>query len=227
MSESLLNEISQSILLQTVGHTAGVMDLRAVDCQRMQSRPLLFRPLSDKETRLNQLIVDHFALKSDNIASLNSQDEIEQDDLSLLNMVLLESLNSGYLSYLHELNNELLQNSDTHLAINPSVSTISAKSLLSQSSEIYALRNQLDKLQNQNKDLIRRNKTRTKEIVELDNDPQSTVALNTVKLQLKDVIKKIDTIKPIILGLILGAGLNWAEDIDLGKLVLECSNDED
>ncbi|KAK9433112.1 hypothetical protein V1505DRAFT_363252 [Lipomyces doorenjongii] len=108
--------------------------------------------------------------------------------------------------------------------------------ILQLSDELSRLKVQLLELQKENKgrhgmnratageivDILKERRTRQKSVLsDADNK-----RIEAIKESIANTEEKIETLKPVVLGIILGSGLDWAAQKDLRDIVLECSNND-
>ncbi|KAK9238026.1 hypothetical protein V1525DRAFT_402220 [Lipomyces kononenkoae] len=108
--------------------------------------------------------------------------------------------------------------------------------ILQLSDELSRLKVQLLQLQKENKERHAMNRTTVAEIVETMKERrirQKSVLSDADKKRIKactesiaSLEEKIETLKPVVLGIILGSGLDWASHEDLREIVLDCSNND-
>ncbi|KAJ8103300.1 hypothetical protein POJ06DRAFT_247162 [Lipomyces tetrasporus] len=126
-----------------------------------------------------------------------------------------------------------LQNGDHNTVVNRDQSV---QIILRLSDELSRLKTQLLQLQKENKERHEMNRATTVQIIGITKERrtlQKSVLTNADKKRIsafKESIanteEKIETLKPVILGIILGSGLDWATHDELRDIVLECSNND-
>ncbi|KAK9368282.1 hypothetical protein V1509DRAFT_623611 [Lipomyces kononenkoae] len=112
----------------------------------------------------------------------------------------------------------------------------SVQIILQLSDELSRLKLQLLQLQKENKERHGTNRATVAEIVETmkerrieQKDALSDADKKRIKTcteSIANVEEKIETLKPVVLGIILGSGLDWASHGELRDIVLECSNND-
>ncbi|KAK9378420.1 uncharacterized protein V2V93DRAFT_376153 [Kockiozyma suomiensis] len=95
--------------------------------------------------------------------------------------------------------------------------------------QIYVSRSEIKLRHEENKavtarlvSLIHDQKQQTKSAIPGD----AQMRILSCKESYASATQKLETLKPIILGIVLGSGLDWASDPNLREIVLECSNND-
>ncbi|KAK9450948.1 uncharacterized protein V1518DRAFT_412137 [Limtongia smithiae] len=96
---------------------------------------------------------------------------------------------------------------------------------------------QIERVQQSNRAQQKRNQRTTKEIITLLRDRRrqqrsdlsrdDIERIRAYKESISSTQEKIDTLKPVILGIIFGSGIDWVNDKELCDLVLECSDERE
>ncbi|KAK7205132.1 centromere protein H (CENP-H)-domain-containing protein [Myxozyma melibiosi] len=93
--------------------------------------------------------------------------------------------------------------------------------------QIHSVRKDIKQLHKENRQttsqlisLIQEHKHRRADI--LSDDTQRLIKSYREAVSVTE--QKIETLKPVLLGLIMGSGLNWSTDESLREIVLECSS---